>query len=447
MPLEALAWPLVRPESWPGAGAAAEGTAAVVGGTAAVGAGTAAAAGGGGVMAALPPLAAAAALVAGTIYADKKLGLTDRMAAWEKKHDPLVRWYEQWKGGGESKPEDRSVLSGEGAPQPPGLEGGAPGAVPPPGAQYAAPLADSGAMQGLMAMLEAHWVSFTKMWADGIVVKGLGQMAAMAGEAPAAAGPSLPAEIYHDLKAAGKAVSHGIGTAAQWTGEKLGQLGKYGKGGLDAFRKGGLQAMVEQFEGWRDKEYDDVGGKGTIGYGHLVTAKDRASGAFAGGRLSKEQGHALSQQDVAKARETVLRQTKGVSLNENQLDALTDFVYGIGSLVTKDKSGKMTDRTILKDLKAGNFDQVQKDFMMYSNYHDKAGNLKQSQPLYDRHLAESMLFGGQAGGQEVAGNTLNQKTTIVVQGVQEPAAVAARLKSEQGRVNNEAMRNLSPRTA
>jgi GH24 family phage-related lysozyme (muramidase) len=303
--------------------------------------------------------------------------------------------------------------------------------------QYALPppAPDAGAMQALMTMLEAHWQDFTKLWADGIAIRNTAEMVAAA--VPAAGTTSF----YQDLKSVGKTVAHGIGTAAQWTGEKLGELGKYGKGGLEAFRKGGLQAMVEQFEGFQPNLYEDATGH-SVGYGHFLKKGDPD---FSGG-ITKAQAHAMSQKDVATARATVLRQTQGIKLNENQLDALTDFVYGVGSLVTKDKQGRNVDRTILTDLKAGDFAKVSKDFMMYSGYHDKAGNFKQSAPLYDRHLAESMLFSGQAGGAEQAGNTMNQQTTINVHGVQEPAAVAARLKSEQGRVNSEAMRNMSPRT-
>ena len=396
---------------------------------AAVGSG-AALAGGEGLLAAAGPIgwgiAGLAALGLGGYYGGKKLGLWGQ----EKPKGSVL----------EGMPTGAAAGGGVMPPIPPGFPPPAGDAGPAPmQQQFALPpppvVQDAGEMRALLAMLEDHWQQFTKLWSGGIDIKGGG--AVSVAEAPGAGGHS----VYQNIKAFASDAMQDVGKAATWTGQKLGALGKYGMGGLDALRKGGFQAMTKKFEGWRDKQYDDVGGKGTVGYGHLV----RPGEDFRGG-LTKEQGEALFQKDYGEARRITLMQTKGIKLNEAQVGALTDLVYGIGGLTTKDKSGHTVDRTILRDLKAGNFDQVAKDFTMYSGYHDKAGNFKQSQPLYDRHLAESMAFSGQAGLPDSPQNTMNQKTTINVYGVTEPAAVASRLKSEQGRVNNEAMRNLSART-
>lgn len=111
-------------------------------------------------------------------------------------------------------------------------------------------------------------------------------------------------------------------------------------------------------EGKRNKMYKDVGGKPTIGVGHLLTPEELETGVIviAGEEvvwvhgLTDEQVHNLLMQDVVD-HESAVREVVKVPLEQHQFDALVSFVYNVGAHAFR-KS------TLLKKLNLGLYESV-----------------------------------------------------------------------------------------
>jgi len=99
-------------------------------------------------------------------------------------------------------------------------------------------------------------------------------------------------------------------------------------------------ALIESFEGFPNdgRPYNDPVGHATVGYGHLlhrgpVTDADRRGvwlrGQQTPGRLTRAEARLLLRRQLALNYEPAVRQL-GVSLNQNQYDALVSFVYNVG---------------------------------------------------------------------------------------------------------------------
>jgi len=153
----------------------------------------------------------------------------------------------------------------------------------------------------------------------------------------------------------------------------------------------GLQ-LLTQWEGYRRTVYDDVGGKATIGVGHLLTAAELSSGtitidgqavSWADG-LSDAQVISLLAQDVAVYERAVVADVT-VPLAQHQFDALVSFTFneGIGSLAKS---------TLLKDVNAGDDADVAAQFMRWT----KVGTTV-SQGLVNRRRNEVKLWNGEFG--------------------------------------------------
>jgi len=139
-------------------------------------------------------------------------------------------------------------------------------------------------------------------------------------------------------------------------------------------------AFIGRFEGWRDAPYNDVAGHCTIGYGHLIhqgncTAADRSKW----GKISKERGLELLRSDAGIA-EKAVRDGVKVKLNQQQFDALTSFVYNVGT-------GAFAESTLRRRLNDGEYGSVPSELMRWVN----AGG----QPvagLVNRRRAEGALW-------------------------------------------------------
>lgn len=142
------------------------------------------------------------------------------------------------------------------------------------------------------------------------------------------------------------------------------------------YSKAGL-ALTEQFEGLSLSAYQDVVGVWTIGYGH--TGSDVHSGLT----ITLSQAQALLASDIA-ASVTFINQAVTVGLNQNEFDALVDFVFNLGR-------GAFAGSTMLKELNAGNFDAAAGQFELW----DHAGG-KVVAGLLRRRTAERALFTQQA---------------------------------------------------
>lgn len=85
--------------------------------------------------------------------------------------------------------------------------------------------------------------------------------------------------------------------------------------------------LIKKWEGYRDKAYLDTGGVWTIGYGTTwVGGKPVTKGMV----CTEQQASNWLQSAVSSAEKAVTKLTT-VPLNENQLEALTSFVYNLGA--------------------------------------------------------------------------------------------------------------------
>jgi GH24 family phage-related lysozyme (muramidase) len=100
--------------------------------------------------------------------------------------------------------------------------------------------------------------------------------------------------------------------------------------------------QIKSFEGFRAMPYDDVVGKLTVGYGHLIVPGD---GCVAGSPITMGQATELLRKDLHTAEEAV--NSCGVELTQNEFDALVSFTYNLGT-------GAFQRSTLLKLLKTGN---------------------------------------------------------------------------------------------
>lgn len=97
-----------------------------------------------------------------------------------------------------------------------------------------------------------------------------------------------------------------------------------------------LIKKVKEFEGLRLTSYKDSAGVWTIGYGHT-------RGVKAGQIITEKQADSLLRSDLLTAENYV----NGLKLNltQGQFDALTDFVYNLGS-------GSLAGSTLLAKIRA-----------------------------------------------------------------------------------------------
>lgn len=160
------------------------------------------------------------------------------------------------------------------------------------------------------------------------------------------------------------------------------------------------KAEMEQFEGRRNKLYDDATGKTiaraadakgfpTIGVGHLVSKTDKS---YDGKTLSDAEIDALFAADVKWAEDII--NGLGLPLKQNQFDALVSFVYNVGPGKKGVKDGLITLRngdpsSVLRNMRAGNI-QAAGDSML--SWTRSAGKVMSG--LVKRRQAERALLLG-----------------------------------------------------
>lgn len=160
------------------------------------------------------------------------------------------------------------------------------------------------------------------------------------------------------------------------------------------------KAEMEQFEGRRNKLYDDATGKTiaraadakgypTIGVGHLVSKTDKT---YDGKTLSDAEIDALFAADVKWAENII--NGLGLPLKQNQFDALVSFVYNVGPGKKGVKDGLITLRngdpsSVLRNMRAGNI-QAAGDSML--SWTRSAGKVMSG--LVKRRQAERALLLG-----------------------------------------------------
>lgn len=131
--------------------------------------------------------------------------------------------------------------------------------------------------------------------------------------------------------------------------------------------------LIKRLEGFSATVYKDVGGKLTIGYGHLVKAGE----SF--GVISIDEAEKLLDNDMKIAQKAVDAYVR-VPLTENQKAALVSFVYNVGV-------GAFASSTLLSNLNDENYIGAANQFDRWVN----AGGIK-SAGLVNRRAAEKELF-------------------------------------------------------
>ena len=135
-------------------------------------------------------------------------------------------------------------------------------------------------------------------------------------------------------------------------------------------------ALTMASEGVRLTAYLDSGGIPTIGYGHT-------SGVKAGMTCTQAQAEQWLAEDV-EGSEYVVNKVVTAPLNQNQFDALVDFVFNLGS-------GAFQGSTLLKLLNQGDYACASKEFPKW-NHGRINGVLTEIAGLTTRRLAEQKLF-------------------------------------------------------
>jgi len=132
-------------------------------------------------------------------------------------------------------------------------------------------------------------------------------------------------------------------------------------------------AITKQFEGCQLTSYQDPAGVWTIGYGH--------TGAEVREGLTIDQGYAdrLLMMDLLWAQKVVNDSVKA-QLNQNQFDALCDFVFNCGS-------SNFRSSTLLKLINNEKFDEAVREFAKWNKSRGKV-----LPGLTARRAAEAALF-------------------------------------------------------
>jgi lysozyme len=135
-------------------------------------------------------------------------------------------------------------------------------------------------------------------------------------------------------------------------------------------------ALTESMEGLSLTSYPDPGTGAepwTIGYGHT------GPGVTPGMTITQAQAQAFLQEDLARAAQAV-NGLVHVVLNQNQFDALCDFVFNVGA-------GNFRSSTLLRLLNAGNYAGAANQFAVWN----LAGG-RVLPGLVTRRAAEAALF-------------------------------------------------------
>lgn len=138
-------------------------------------------------------------------------------------------------------------------------------------------------------------------------------------------------------------------------------------------------AMIQHFEGYSPFVYEDVAGKKTIGFGHLIL-----KGEIFPEPLLPGEADELLRKDMGRTVDGV-NHLVAVSLKQNQFDSLVSFTFNLGT-------GALGTSTLLKRVNAQRHAEVPPQFLRW----DKArlnGKLQPVRGLTIRRETEAKLYG------------------------------------------------------
>jgi lysozyme len=132
-------------------------------------------------------------------------------------------------------------------------------------------------------------------------------------------------------------------------------------------------ALTKNFESCVLTAYADQGGVWTIGYGHT------GPGVHAGMTITQAQADIFLESDVSGA-VTCVNKLATAKVNQNQFDALVDFVFNLGC-------ASLSISQLLREVNSGNFSDAATQFLRWD--HVKGVVV---QGLLRRRQAEATLF-------------------------------------------------------
>ncbi|MFA6085564.1 lysozyme [Mucilaginibacter sp.] len=142
--------------------------------------------------------------------------------------------------------------------------------------------------------------------------------------------------------------------------------------------------VIKKFEGLRLKAYQDVAGVWTIGYGSTLYHDGKP--VKSGDKLAEEtQADALFHSTL-KTYIDAVNKLVGVSLNQNQFDALVSFTYNLGT-------GALQKSTLLRKLNASDYIAAADQFLLWNKITDPhSGKKVVCNTLTVRRRQERELF-------------------------------------------------------
>lgn len=141
-----------------------------------------------------------------------------------------------------------------------------------------------------------------------------------------------------------------------------------------------IKELIAGAEGYSATAYQDVAGKWTIGYGHLVQPGEPYHPYGPVTEISQAEADALFQGDTAKATACV-DQHVGVSLSDNQRAALVSFAFNVGC-------GAFANSTLLRKLNAGDHEGTADEFGRWVN----AGGVRVAGLVNRRNLEREVFL-------------------------------------------------------
>ena len=134
--------------------------------------------------------------------------------------------------------------------------------------------------------------------------------------------------------------------------------------------------FIKQKEGCSLKKYLDIGGKPTIGVGHLITEKENIAN-----EITNEQAEELLRKDLKVVEDAINKYVK-VSIDQEQFDALCSLIFNIGV-------GAFISSTLLKELNNNNILKAADQFLrwIYVNKKISPGLLARRQSEVDLFLS------------------------------------------------------------
>lgn len=137
---------------------------------------------------------------------------------------------------------------------------------------------------------------------------------------------------------------------------------------------------IKKHEAFRAYPYQDIAGKWTIGYGHLIK-----QGESFERDISIEEAEVLLFRDAQTAMDAVNRLVK-VPITQNQFNALVSFTYNLGT-------GALAESSVLRFLNEGNKQAAAESFKLWNKYRPSPGApLVASAGLTNRRKAEAAVF-------------------------------------------------------